>query len=209
MTILLSGFFASPAQSPNGNEWFRQKKTQRKYLIQQIAALKVYLGYLEEGYDIAKKGLNIIGNIKDRNFSDHSTYFESLRLVNSSVKSSGKIANIIAYQNQIMNEFRKLRNDPESNETLTQQEIGHIKEVHDNLMTECESSITLLTQVISNHTVEMKDDERLAAIDLLYEDMKDKYTFTRSFVNSTQMLMMQRSHEQFEILESNELYQSP
>ena len=39
--------------SQKWDEWFKQKKTQKKYLIQQIAALKVYLGYLKEGYDIA------------------------------------------------------------------------------------------------------------------------------------------------------------
>ena len=35
-------------------EWFRQKATQRKYLLQQIAALHVYSGYLSKGYSIAK-----------------------------------------------------------------------------------------------------------------------------------------------------------
>lgn len=39
---LLTSNVAGQAQTPNWNEWFRQKKTQRKYLIQQIAALKVY-----------------------------------------------------------------------------------------------------------------------------------------------------------------------
>ena len=180
-----------------------KRALKRKYLIQQIAALKVYLGYLKEGYDIAKKGLNIVGDIKDRNFKDHSTYFESLKLVNTSVRNSAKVSLIVAYQNQIVNEFRKLRQN--SDNQLTPDEIKYIEDVYDNLMNECESSLTVLTQVISDRTLEMKDDERLAAIDVVYEDMKDKYAFTKSFMNSTSMLILQRSKEQFEIEAASKL----
>ena len=184
-------------------EWFRQKSTQRKYLIQQIAALKVYLGYLKDGYDIAKKGLNIVGDIKDRNFQDHSTYFESLKLVNTSVRNSAKVSLIIAYQNQIVNEFRKLRRN--SDNQLTPDEIKYIEDVYENLMLECESSLAVLTKIISDRTLEMKDDERLAAIDAVYEDMKDKYAFTKSFTNSTYMLTIQRAKEEFEIEDARKL----
>lgn len=184
-------------------EWFRQKSTQRKYLIQQIAALKVYLGYLKDGYDIAKKGLNIVGDIKDRNFKGHSSYFESLKLVNASVRNSAKVSLIVAYQNQIVNEFRRLRQN--SDNQLTPDEIKYIEDVYENLMMECELSLAVLTQVISDGTLEMKDDERLAAIDAVYEDMKDKYAFTKSFMNSTSMLIMQRGKEQFEIEGSSKL----
>ena len=47
------------------SEWFNQKATQKKYLLQQIAALQVYIGYLQKGYSIAKTGLTTIGNIKN------------------------------------------------------------------------------------------------------------------------------------------------
>ena len=36
-------------------EWFRQSATQKKYLLQQIAALQVYIGYVQKGYSIAKE----------------------------------------------------------------------------------------------------------------------------------------------------------
>src|SRR5690606_38045577 len=69
------------AQSPTFNEWFRQKKTQRKYLVKQIAALKVYLEYLKKGYEIVDKGLTTIGEIKNGTFSLDKDYFNSLKAV--------------------------------------------------------------------------------------------------------------------------------
>lgn len=205
ITILLSGYFISQAQSPNWNEWFRQKKTQRKYLIQQIAALKVYLGYLKEGYDIAKKGLNIIGDIKDGNFNSHSEYFGSLKLVNNSVKNSSKVAPIVAYQNLIIKDFQKLLQDTNHSDFLTGEEKKYMNEVYENLLVKCEEALGDLETVITAKQLEMKDDERLMKIDHIYEDMKDKYVFTRSFSNSTTLLIRQRSRDSFEIENSGKI----
>src|SRR5688572_28443269 len=159
--ILLSGQVTSLAQSPNWNEWFRQKKTQRKYLIQQIAALKVYLGYLKEGYDIAKKGLNIIGDIKDGNFNSHSEDFRSLKLVNNSVKNSSKVARIVAYQNLIIKDFQKLLQDTNHSDFLTGEEQTYMNDVYENLLVKCEEALGDLETVITLKLLEMKDDERL------------------------------------------------
>src|SRR5258706_10649819 len=80
------------------DEWFRQQKTQIKYLTEQIAALQVYAGYVEKGYKIAKDGLDAIHAIKQGDFSLHNKYFSSLKNVNHNVKAYAKIADIIALQ---------------------------------------------------------------------------------------------------------------
>ena len=77
-------------------EWTQQKKTQIKYLVQQIAAFQVYIGYVEKGYSIAKKGLNAISNIKHGDFSMHNDYFNSLKIVNPKIKKYWKVADITA-----------------------------------------------------------------------------------------------------------------
>src|SRR5690242_12522106 len=89
------------------NEWLRQKKTQKQYLLQQVAALKVYLEYLKKGYKIVDKGLTIVGDIKQGKFDLDIEYLESLKNVNSAVSGSAKVASIVAYQRMIMIEFRK------------------------------------------------------------------------------------------------------
>jgi 3-phenylpropionate/cinnamic acid dioxygenase small subunit len=46
---------ASGVYAQNWKEWTQQKKTQIKYLVNQIAALQIYATYVEKGYAIAKK----------------------------------------------------------------------------------------------------------------------------------------------------------
>ena len=181
------------------DEWFKQKKTQKKYLIQQIAALKVYLEYLKEGYDIAKKGLTIVGDIKEGKFDLDLEYIESLGNVNSAISGSAKVSSIIAYQRQVMLELRKLRELTSSSDFITRDERNYIADVYVTMLRESEFTLHELERVLSNSDFEMKDDERLNRLDLLYSDMKDKYMFTRAFSNSTELLIGQRAKEQSEI----------
>jgi hypothetical protein len=206
--IILIVVFVSFAHGVSGqtfNEWFRQKNTQRKYLVQQIAALKVYLNYLKEGYDIAKKGLNIVGNIKQGKFDLDMEYLESLHNVNSAIGGSVRVANVVAYQRAILIEFRKLINIAEASDFLSHEEREYISAVYSNVLSESELSLEELDRILSNSDFEMKDDERIKRIDLLYVDMKDKYFFTKSFSNSTRLLITQRSKDQQDILFQQDL----
>src|SRR5690606_37042983 len=113
---------ASSAHAQTWDEWFQQKKTQKKYLIKQVAALQIYLGYVKKGYEIARQGLNLIGDIKDGDFSLHKDYFESLKAVNPAIRNSAKVAEIILLQKLIMRDFGKLYEDCKQDENFTSDE---------------------------------------------------------------------------------------
>src|SRR5690349_20806460 len=74
-------------KSQTFSEWFRQNKTQKKYLLEQIAALEVYAGYLEKGYTIAKDGLNTIDKIRHGEFELHDKHFQSFKKVDPAIGS--------------------------------------------------------------------------------------------------------------------------
>ncbi len=199
MLIFAFAFCVNVSTAQTFNEWFRQKKTQKQYLLQQIAALKVYLDYLKKGYKIVDKGLTIVGDIKEGKFDLDIEYLESLRNVNSAVSGSAKVASIIAYQKRIMVEFRRLEDLANESGYLTIEERKYVESVYSNMLRESELSLDELDRVLSNSDFEMKDDERVKRVDALYVDMKDKYTFTKSFSNSTQVLIAQRAKEDYEV----------
>ena len=205
IVVLTFSLCATLSQAQTFNEWFRQKKTQKQYLLQQIAALKVYLDYLKKGYKIVDKGLTIVGDIKQGKFDLDIEYLESLANVNSAVSGSAKVAGIIAYQKRIMIEFRRLRDLTNESEYFTSEEKTYVESVYANMLRESEMSLEELDRVLSNSDFEMKDDERVKRVDALYSDMKDKYEFTKSFSNSTQVLIAQRSKEDYELKIQEEL----
>ena len=52
----LCAFSFQAAKAQTFAEWFQQKKTQIKYLTEQIAALEQYGNYVKQGYRIAQGG---------------------------------------------------------------------------------------------------------------------------------------------------------
>jgi hypothetical protein len=84
--IILMAVLCASAYSQTLAEWTQQKKTQIEYLLDQIAANKVFIDYAQKGYAIAKLGLNTIEDIKSGDFNLHRDLFHSLEIVNPSIK---------------------------------------------------------------------------------------------------------------------------
>jgi len=197
--------FAESLSAQTFAEWFRQKATQKKYLLQQIAALQVYIGYVSKGYSIAKKGLNTIQDIKHGDLYLHSNYFTSLVTVNPKVKRYTKVADIISLQIDITRQASKTIKDCKNSHQLTTAELEYLQNVFSTLLDDCAKCLDALFNIITNGQLSMKDDERIAAIDKLYNDMADKQIFIRSFSNSSKGLCVQRENDQKNIIISKKL----
>ncbi len=199
-TILSIVFiFSLHANAQTFDEWFKQKKTQKKYLVQQIAALKVYLGYLKKGYEIAQKGWTTVENIKNGNFNLDRDFFRSLKNVNPAIKNTAKVADIIAFQYYIIKDFKRIYNFCENNKYFTSEEIRYIAKVHTNMLFLCDASISELLNIIQADKMEMTDDERIMRINKIYEDMSDKRAFVNAFGNDATSLSKEREKEAHEI----------
>ena len=194
--------FCNTATAQTFAEWFNQKATQKKYLLQQIAALQVYIGYAKKGYNIVSSGINTIRDIKKGDLNIHSIFFNSLKAVNPKIAKYQKIIDITSYQLRIIKQAKQsIAYIRESNQ-FTPEEIEYNKKVFDFLLQECLESVNELLSVITPGGLEMKDNERLVRIDRLYADMQDKYTFCKVMSEDMALLAAQRMGEYTEIQKS-------
>lgn len=196
-TVGLFAFHSSNAQT--ADEWLNQSSTQKKYLLQQIAALKVYLGYAKKGYNIVTGGINTIRNIKNGDLNLHQDFFNRLKNVNPAIRRYAKVADIIAYQVKIIKQTKLVLQQIRETIQFTEAELGYCKQVFDTLLDECVKTVEELILVTTSGELEMKDDERLKRIDGLYVDVQDKYSFACSFSEDMGLLAVQRLGEQMEI----------
>ena len=195
-------FSATLTFGQTAGEFFNQKGTQKKYLLEQLVALKVYAGYLKKGYDIVGSGLGSIKDLKNGEFDLHHSFISSLKTVSPAIKNSGKVAQIIAYQLAIGNAF----NGVNKNEYLSATNQQYLKEVKDKVMEECLNDMEELLLVITSGKVEMKDDERITRLDKIYVAMKDKSAFTQSFMTDVSLIIGQKENEQKSINHLKKLY---
>lgn len=204
--LLLFVSAGSSLQAQTFEEWFQQKKTQKKYLIQQIAALQVYIGYAKKGYNIAKEGLTTIGGFTRGEFNLHTDYFNSLKSVNPEIKRYARVADIIALQVKIVQNYNRTYRRLNGSDAFSNDELAYIGRVFSRLLNDCDKTLDELITLTTNGKLEMKDDERMKRIDILYLDMQDKFTFTQSFSNDAISLAASRIKEKTDVQTSRVLH---
>lgn len=205
IVLIITLFISNIACGQNWQEWTRQKKTQIKYLLQQIAANKMYLESAQKGYTLAHEGLRTIRRIKDGDFNLHRDFFGSLQTVNPTIGNYSKVAHVIDIELQIVKMVKNnLRRMQEMN-LFTPEEINYCKMVFDHLLDDCLQNMDELFLVIASRKLTMSDDERLNRIDTLYTEMQNKISFCASFSNEIDVLAIQRTGEQIEVKRSKDI----
>ena len=171
------------------------QNNQIKLYIQQIAANKVYLEYLQKGYSIVKNGLNTIGNIKNGHFSLDKDFFSQLENINPKVRHYAKEADIIALNVQIIRRFKKALAEAKGTDLFSDQELDYINRVFNSLIDNCASLTDELTVLLAPSEWKMSDDERIKRIDGLHTAMRDNYAFVNHFAGELEIMAMQKGKE--------------
>lgn len=198
LSLILNGI-ASQSFTQTVEEWTQQKKTQKKYLLQQIAALHTYIAYAKKGYSIVGKGINTVRNIKKGDFNLHRDFFSSLSNINPQIKNSTKVGDLLVYQYRIIKQTTETIKGIKQSGQFTQAELDYCNAVFNNLLDDCIKTIDELLTVITPDKLKMKDNERIKRIDMLYADMQDKYAFCSSFADEMGILALHRISEQQDI----------
>lgn len=191
------------SQAQTFDEWFRQQKTQKKYLVQQIAALKVYLGYVQEGYAIAHEGLRAIINSKKGDLELHGNFFHSLKNVNIKVSGYAKVADIITFQLQIMLVCQAVEELIGTIGLFTTAERKSIFQGVNAALDVCSTTITELSAVLTPGRMALKDNERLARIETLYVSMQEAYARVQHFAGNIKIFALQRVKEKNDVQTSS------
>ena len=193
-TMLVSCFLmlgtAERSSAQTFAEWFSQKKTQLKYLTQQIAALEQYESGVQQGYRIAKSGWGGIGNWVKGEFDLHSAYCSSLKNVNPAIRANPKADSIVSYVLLIPQQFDHLNGLT----TLDEASLDYIVKVKASVLKETDKDMAELQLVMTDGKAEMSDDERITRLDAIYDRVRDKLVFSRYFCNDVRVLILQRDN---------------
>jgi phage host-nuclease inhibitor protein Gam len=196
LVLLLLGFF-------KGNMHAQAK--QQRMLLQQIAALQVYIGYAQKGYSAVKKGLNTVGDLKRGEFNLHTDYLNSLKAVNPKVKKYARVAEIIALQLKITKSYKSLYQQIRQDDLFYGDEVDYIKRVFERVLENCDANLDELLNIVTDGKLEMKDNERITRINIIYQNMLDNYTFSESFSNQTKLMALSKAMELKEAKTSRDL----
>lgn len=176
-------------------------------MLEQMAKFEVTFQELKQGYSIVQKGLSTISQIKQGDYDLHNLFFTSLKTVSPQVKGYAKIADILAMEAEILSGIKQVTIELGGSGLFSKTETTYFSAVFSNLRIMTGTDVTELTDVVTDGDFQMTDDQRLARIDRLYEQVTDKYTFFRSFQNQVRLAGAQRLSEKNSLQTLQNLFQ--
>lgn len=182
-----------------------QNNKEIKQQAEQIGYLKIYGELIKKGYEIAKAGLNLIGDIKNKDFLQHKNYFKSLATVNSMVRNSPEAARITALGRQVMIVYYRDWAKVRASDRFSDSEKEYVYGVYQRVIKNSQAELDQLEALLTDDKLVMKDGERLESLSRVLGQMEDNYDFISRFSSQTLMLdgSRKRSRQQAGLL--NEL----
>jgi hypothetical protein len=163
--------------------------------VEKLAQLKKILSNMKKGYEIVSTGYNTIKDISKGNFNLHQAFLDGLMQVSPAVRKYKRIAEIISFQTQLVKEYKSAFKRFDASNLFNENEIKYLGNVYGNLFKKSLQNLEELAMVITAGKLRMSDDERINAIDRIFDDMGDKLVFLRTFNKENNVLAIQRGRE--------------
>ncbi|MXV50427.1 hypothetical protein GS399_05530 [Pedobacter sp. HMF7647] len=186
--------FCGAVRAQTWAEFFNQKKTQKQYLVRQLAALEMYAGYARKGYELVSGGLETIKGITRGELGLHEVFFGSLSAVSPLVSGDSRVAGVLRMQLLISARLTSLG----SLGALPAAYEVYGRKVRADLLKGCAEDLVELADVLSQGRLQLSDEERLRRLQMLYASVEERYGFCNRFVSAVQVLAKQRSQEKAE-----------
>ncbi|MDM8172950.1 hypothetical protein QT327_01080 [Olivibacter sp. 47] len=193
------------AQAQTFSEFFKQKKTQKKYLLTQIAALQLYSGYVRDGYNIARSGLQTVKGFTNGEFSLHNVFISSLTAVSPFIRNHVKVTETMAFQLAISKLFNMLKKDVG---VLSSSQKAYVEKIHAKLSEDCSRDMEELMLVIASGKIEMTEGQRLQRLDKVYMSMRDRFSFAQHFAGQVNVLKGQIRSELKSVNQIHNMYET-
>jgi hypothetical protein len=176
--------------------------------VEKLRQLKSILSDMKQGYDILHQGYGTVRDISQGSFSLHDAFLEGLLEVSPTVRLYRRVAETIALQQRLVQEYRGAYRRFREIGTFAPGELAYLATVYDNLLEESLRHLEELVLVLTAGELRMAEAERLEAIDRLHEATADKLGFLRYFNQQATRLALQRAMEQNDLQALQRLHQT-
>jgi hypothetical protein len=187
--IILMLFFAISARAQS------DELQQLLLNIEKLTQFKSILSDMKQGYQIYQQGYGTISNLSKGNFNLHNVYLTGLMAVNPAVRNDPRVGQIIRQQSDVISEYKRYTSLFRQSGTFSNNELAYINNVFNQVVKQSVANIDDLANTTSAGKLRMSDDDRLRAIDRIYNSSTDQLNFLRYFNRKAVMLSLQRSKD--------------
>lgn len=209
LLFLVYALLAIPSQAQTLDEWFRQQETQKKYLVQQIAALQAHAGTLRQGYESFRQGISTVQQSKNGDLGLHQVFYHALRQASPVIGQSPHLANLLSWHAAITRELADLLAEVEQHGLLSLEERHYLGQVQALVLQACARDMETLWLLVSGDALTVSTAERLKGLESLAAAMQTRFQFTRFFIRETRLLALHQVREKRTLRSLELLYGLP
>lgn len=163
--------------------------------VEKLTQFKAILSDMKQGYQIYQQGYGSISNLSKGNFNLHNIYLTGLMAINPAVSGNPRIGQIIGQQNDILGEYRRYASLFRQSGSFNGHELNYLNNVYNQLVRQSNSNIDDLANVTTSGKLRMSDDDRLRAIDRIFNSSTEQLQFLRYFNRKAVQVSLQRSKD--------------
>lgn len=172
--------------------------TQLLLNVEKLSQLKQILQQLYDGYKIVSDGYNKVKDITSGNYKMHEVFLDGLYTVSPWVKKYQRVGDIIRYQAAIVKEYKSAFRQFSSLDVFSSGQLDYMSDVYQRLFNASIKNMDELLMIITAGELRMSDDERLAGIDRVFNEVEQKVLFLRSFNKQQSMIALEKYREKIE-----------
>ena len=163
--------------------------------IEKLTQFKAILSDMKTGYQIYQQGYGMISNLSKGNFNLHNVYLTGLMAVSPAVRNNPRVAQIITQQAALVKEYKRYGSLFRQSGSFKIEELNYIDQVFGQLVRQSDADVDDLTSVMTAGKLRMSDDDRLRAIDRIFNQSSEQLDFLRWFNRKAMLLSLGRSKD--------------
>lgn len=159
---------------------------------------------VKETYKILTEWYGKIEGVADGDLKLHNVFLDELKAVNPAVANYYKVADIMKKQKIIIDHYGRFFKFINDSENFNEREIDYLKTIFDNLLDESGNYLEQLIMAITASEMNMTDDERIAIIDTLNDNLDKQLSFLVGLNDRITVISAYKDKEKSEIREFTE-----
>lgn len=167
--------------------------------LQKLNQLREILDRMYDGYRVVSEGYGKVKQVTSGNFRLHDLFLDGLMQVSPAVRRYRRVADIISGQLRLVSEYRSAYARFSRSGRFSEQQLAYLAGVYSRLFNDSLESLDELLLIITARQLRMSDDERLMAINRIYDDVSGKLTFLRAFNTQQNLVAIGKTSEESEI----------
>lgn len=170
--LLIVAFYLLPTAKSRGQDHEIQ---QLLLNVEKLNSLRDIYADMINGYQILLNGYNRVTDLAEGNFSVHDLFITGLAAVNPVVRDYPRAKELILIQTKTLLAYRQAIRELNSPGFLKPVEIRQLEQLYTNINGSLVQLVDELLLIMSPGSLSMSDQQRIQAIDRLYDSSQKRF----------------------------------